>query len=68
MAPVLRVSEAKLRVQEIRQVLAVPDDHGIALSVSVGMASFGEEQPLDRAMAVADAAMYRDKAGRAQRA
>ncbi|MCK5379122.1 MAG: GGDEF domain-containing protein [Acidobacteria bacterium] len=63
-APGLTVPEGFGRVQRLRELLEPPDEQGIALSVSVGMAPFGDGVPLDEAMAVADTAMYQDKARR----
>jgi diguanylate cyclase (GGDEF)-like protein len=60
-APGLGLEDARRRVQLLRETLARPDDRGVALSVSIGMAPFDDETRLDQAMAAADAAMYRDK-------
>ena len=60
-APGLGLEDARRRVQLLRATLARPDDRGVALSVSIGMAPFDDETRLDQAMAAADAAMYRDK-------
>lgn len=61
-APGISVSDGFVRVQKLREILAQPDDQGIALAVSAGLAQFGGGVPLDEAMALADAAMYQDKA------
>ena len=60
-APGMGASEASRRAREFRELLARADERGIALSVSVGTAPFGDGVRLDEAMAAADAAMYREK-------
>ncbi len=60
-APGMGPTEAGRRAEELKEILGTADDRGIALSVSVGIAPFGDGVRLDEAMAAADAAMYRDK-------
>ncbi len=63
-APSLTLSDARTRVQRLREILGPPDEQGVSLSVSVGMAPFGDQVSPDQAMTVADAAMYQDKSRR----
>lgn len=62
--PGLKESDARIRIQRMRDMLAMPDERGIPLHVSVGISSFGELMSLDEALEKADDAMYRDKAVR----
>jgi len=60
-APGLDRAEAEERVRELRRNLGRPDERGIGLEISVGMAAFDETVRPDEAMTLADASMYRDK-------
>lgn len=52
------------RVARLRSRLANPDNRGIPIQISVGMARFDEQTPVDEALDRADSGMYRDKANR----
>jgi len=60
-APGLIGKDVAARVARLRKNLSNPDDRGIALNISVGDAVFDDSLRPDEAMAMADAAMYRDK-------
>ncbi len=59
--PGLPEIDARTRIQRLRDMLAMPDERGIPLHVSIGVASFGEHVTFDEALEKADSAMYRDK-------
>ncbi len=59
--PRLPEIDARTRIQRLRDMLAMPDERGIPMHVSVGIASFGEQVSLEDALEKADSAMYRDK-------
>lgn len=55
---------SRKRVASLRLRLVNPDDRGIPIRISVGMARFDEDTPVDEALERADSGMYRDKANR----
>ncbi|NOZ12594.1 MAG: GGDEF domain-containing protein [Acidobacteria bacterium] len=60
----LSVADANERVTRLREILIVPDENGIPVSVSAGLGEFGKGKALDEVLAFADSAMYEDKAFR----
>jgi len=60
-APGLDPEGARERIIRLREILGRTVEGQPAVSVSVGIARFGEEMPVDRALASADHAMYREK-------
>ncbi len=61
-APGLGPAEAAERIARLRELLARVEEGQPPLSVSVGIAGFGGNVPVEQALIAADHAMYRDKA------
>ncbi len=53
--------DAMERISRLREKLAVPDENGIPLSISVGISEFDGDIPVDEALSFADSAMYENK-------
>ena len=61
-APGLELSDASERISKLRTALAHAGPGGSALSISVGVSTLGGDVQMDQALALADAAMYEEKA------
>ncbi len=57
----LSENDASERIAHLREILIVPDENGIPISVSAGLGEFGKGKALDEVLAFADSAMYEDK-------
>ncbi len=63
-APGLDPGDASDRLVRLNELLATPVEGQPPLTVSVGIAGFGEDTPVDQALVAADHAMYRHKEAR----
>ncbi|NOZ79681.1 MAG: GGDEF domain-containing protein [Acidobacteria bacterium] len=61
-APGLEPEDALERIARLRTIIGRSKGGNPAIAVSVGVSKFGNEVPMDQALALADAAMYEEKA------
>jgi diguanylate cyclase (GGDEF)-like protein len=61
-APGLEPEDALERIARLRTIIGRSQGGNPAITVSVGVSKFGSEVPMDQALALADAAMYEEKA------
>ncbi len=61
-APGLDINDAERRVRELRRLLELPGSTVVAVPTAVGIVELDPTRPLDDVLALADNAMYRDKA------